>query len=266
MIKLIKSIKVGDTVIKKGTELDFDSKGCCEINGVCLELDKIPDCAIEHEDHTPITGIEAEGELQIIPAQGIANTHIITFGDQEVGRIIAEKLAMASYPDEGYLNTDDNKITVQDNAGEPIKLKALNKDIVLIPELVQQLTEHFSATENLTQDIFNDYPNVEGVVYAHDIKVIDLSDLFELCQLIKSMHKVLPIVKFASDKTVTVQGDEIDLKINFETSTYSISGKEANPVETFIRTHFGEALKPAKPEVAKEALITNIGLNFLKGF
>ena len=29
MIKLIKSIKVGDTIIKKGTELDFDSKGCC---------------------------------------------------------------------------------------------------------------------------------------------------------------------------------------------------------------------------------------------
>lgn len=52
-----------------------------------------------------MSGIEATEGLTIIPAQGVANTHIVLLNDQEVARITAEDLRMAKYGDDSQFDS-----------------------------------------------------------------------------------------------------------------------------------------------------------------
>ena len=162
------------------------------------------------EQINAMSGIEATEGLSIVPAQGIANTHIVLLNDQEVARITAEDLRMAKYGDDSqfdklkdekpedddeqsndeqsedtdkdfeddetsnaeqsedtdktddessedeepaedakpitvaaYANVGKCKLTVIDNAQQPIELSCLRNDIVIEQELLDDLAKHF---------------------------------------------------------------------------------------------------------------------------
>lgn len=68
-----------------------------------------------------------DAALQIVPAEGVANTDNIMYNGSVVARIVSPSLARASYPDDGYLNSKSHQLTVLNNDNQPIDLNCITK-------------------------------------------------------------------------------------------------------------------------------------------
>ena len=218
-------------------------------------------------DKLPASWLEdAKEALQIVPAEGIANTHIVMFDDVEVARITAEQLDMYNYgykkDEEGndtedsndtdepielpaYKNTDKNKLIVTDEAGKPMKLSCLSEDIVNQKTLLDEIATKIGANENLSQDLFKNYEYCNGKENAHAFKVIYISDLYELCSLIGRICKHQPTINLQDDNTATITIDDMIASFNFDKMEYNIKGtsEAIMPATIFIRNHFNPGLK-----------------------
>jgi len=115
-------------------------------------------------------GIEDAG-LQIVPAEGTANTDNIMFNGAVVARVVSPALAKASYPDVGYLNSKEHQITVLNNNDEVIELKCIKSfaedddtaesEIVMAQDILNELAPILSANESLTSELQDFNINVD---------------------------------------------------------------------------------------------------------
>jgi hypothetical protein len=206
---------------------------------------------------------EANEALTVVPAEGVANTHIVKLDDVEVARITAEQLEMCGYSFEepegeetegedkkpvelpAYKNTDKNKLIVVDTAGKPMELTCLTEDIVKCDTLLDEIAKSIGANENLTQDIFKNYESCTGKEFAHDFKVIYISDLYELCGVIERINKAKPSIALNDDNTAEICTQNAVISFDFNKMEYDIdgNGEVVMPVDIFIRKHFNPGLK-----------------------
>ena len=224
---------------------------------------------------TPVFSREsAEYALRIAPAKGEPNKHEVWLDDSIVAYINAKQLEQTQthydssedeellddvFPVQGkvYKNTDDNKLIVTDANGEIIELPCLQEQIVPERLILDELSGHIAATENLSDDLFDSYEYVTGS--PSGIKVLYINDLYELCQLIAAKSS-LPNVTFEdtvyNTKEVIVANDSVHLHINFTAMTYSVSGELADICKVFISKHFSQKLRQfTKPMSAQEAFL-----------
>lgn len=252
MLVLTRTLKSKRGFVHAGSKLQYVDTGVVKSGDMYL-----------HTSCIPVSAIAAEA-VSLSPAD-IPNTLNVMKDNEIVARIFSKNLTGQSYDEDSasilstnYDNKDDNKLYIKDNADNDIDLPCLRKDTVVGVDLLNELEDYFAGVENVSHAMFDDYDYATGKAYAGMLKVLYISDLYDLVQELSASDGKYATIAFGQNKVVSIQHG-CTINIDFNTMKFEIldaSDEQSAYLHNWLTTHFNKNLQPAKgvakPEIATE--------------
>lgn len=167
-------------------------------------------------------GLEANA-MKIVSSD-TPNTDVIMLNDTPVATIISKELVKNSYPDTGYVNDEDHKISVLNNEGEPIELKCLDDDVVMEQTILDELAPIVSAVENTMY-----------LQMMDDFKFASQAEKLQFAALVTELSQAFRnIDAHAADDNGYVGdgvGERFMVHVDFFDKTYKVDGESIEDVD-----------------------------------